>query len=265
MWALRRVTGRRLWERPWDDELANDAGLDPNANDPSRAAVGATAAANAAVKAPDPALARRPVAPARYVAARHRKREIVASPTPVLDLRRRIQARRPAPVPRRRRVAGLGLVAAALLVVVVALGLLFLPRPPHGQVLDSTGRSQSSQVAIAPTVGATSSPAPSTAPAAADSAAPLSAIVSVTKAAVPGHSYLRVRITWSITDPGSAVRAQLFQWRIDRGDWVTTSLPSSTTRTVALRLPPGHTYAFRVRATDRAGHTGPFASRQIRL
>ena len=48
MWTLRRITGRRLGERPWDDELDGELPLDPNASDPTRAALGAIAAASAA-------------------------------------------------------------------------------------------------------------------------------------------------------------------------------------------------------------------------
>ena len=47
MWTLRRITGRRLGERAWDDEPDGDMQLDPNAADPTRAALGAIAAANA--------------------------------------------------------------------------------------------------------------------------------------------------------------------------------------------------------------------------
>jgi hypothetical protein len=95
----------------------------------------------------------------------------------------------------------------------------------------------------------------------------MTAVVSVTKTAIPGHTVLNVAVRWSTADPGSGsgVSAQLFQWRTDDGSWVTVHLPSTSTRTVKLRLPPGHTFTFRVRATDRAGNVGSFGVRSIRI
>jgi len=208
MWALRKATGRRLWERPWDDELPVDHAMDPDASDATRAALGAIAAANAA----DPTLGRARVVPTRYVASRHRRREIVASPTPVLDLRRRSQAHRKRRAGWGRRFAAIGSVAAVLIVAVVALGVLVLPREPQGQVLGATGRPQSSQTAVVPSYGASSSPgaSPVQVPVPRDSAAPVTAIVTVTAAAIPGHSVLSVSIRWSITAPRSGVKAQQF-------------------------------------------------------
>lgn len=129
MWALRRITGRRLWERPWDDEQPDQIEFDAGSSDPTRAALGAIARANAA----DSTLGPAKVAPARYVAARHRKREIVASPTPVLDLRRRTQAQAH---PKRFaswpvRFAAFGSVMTILMVAAIAFALVALQSRPR--------------------------------------------------------------------------------------------------------------------------------------
>jgi hypothetical protein len=186
MWTLRRITGRRLGERAWDDELDDELQPDPNASEPTRAALGAIAAASAAgaanvVSASRPAfapaasaVAPSPVAPVArpgaaasiarpaYVAQRRRTKGrpvragSMISPTPVLDLRRRQEAsarRRPSPWP--RRIAAFATIAAMVIVAVVAIvGLGALQAGvPQGQVLAATGRPQlsppASQLAIA--------------------------------------------------------------------------------------------------------------------
>jgi len=158
MWALRRITGRRLWERPWDDELDEDHVLDPGASESTRAALAAIAAAKAADRTPSqPSQASQPApVPTRYVAARKRTRvrsDSMLSPTPVLDLRRRMQAR-----PKRpslwRRLAPLGAAAAMLIVAVVAFGAVLQPRGPQGEAGPSLARPsfETQPVAVATSV-----------------------------------------------------------------------------------------------------------------
>jgi hypothetical protein len=183
MWTLRRITGRRLGERAWEDELDGELQLDPNASEPTRAALGAIAAATAAnvVSASRPAFApaANAVAPSAvapivrprvaaeiarpaYVAQRRRTKGrpvragSMMSATPVLDLRRRQEASaRPRRSPWPRRMAAVAAVAAIILVAAVAIvGLgAFQSRAPQGQVLAATGRPQlsppASQLAIA--------------------------------------------------------------------------------------------------------------------
>jgi hypothetical protein len=170
MWALRRVTGRRLWERAWDDEIPDDLPTDSNASAATRPALGAIAAANAA----NPSVGTIRAAP---FASRRVSSTIGVSPTPVHDLRRRQLAHarktgRPTPVVpvvvragRRRdqarrkgvlgwapRFAAMGSAAAVLAAAIIALSVVVLPRGPQGEVLDSTGRPrltpQSSQIAV---------------------------------------------------------------------------------------------------------------------
>jgi hypothetical protein len=125
MWALRRLSGRRLGMQHEDDALDDRLVIDPNAADATRAALGAVVAANAA----------RPADPAHMV-----------SPTPVLDLRRRQQSktgRRRGSWP--RRVAVLGSVAAVLIVAVVvgaAVGAMDGPSRLQGGVLGVTGHPE---------------------------------------------------------------------------------------------------------------------------
>ena len=180
MWALRRITGRRLWERPWDDEQPDQIEFDAGSSDPTRAALGAIARANAADSLPAPAK----VAPARYVAARHRKREIVASSTPVLDLRRRTEAqahpKRSASWP--LRFAAFGSVMTILMVAAIAFALVALQSRP-GSTSTPRPAEPAQQVAVAQSSGtstpsatpeASDSPSPSPSPSVAVTAAPTS-------------------------------------------------------------------------------------------
>jgi len=156
MWVLRRITGRRLWERPWDEEI-DDPASNPHASDATRAALGAIEAASGA----DPTLAPHPIPPSHarptgYIASRRRTqahpiRPGMASPTPVRDLRRRQQARRRGFLGWAPQLAALGSSVVVLIVVVVALGSSI----PGGDVLGSTGRPSAtsglgSQVAVVP-------------------------------------------------------------------------------------------------------------------
>ena len=285
MWALRRITGRRLSERPWDAEVRDDVSSDSSVSDATSAAPVVIAAAKAADPSIEPARA----AP---ITSRLVSSTIGASPTPVHDLRRRQLAHarrtgmptavvpvfagdgrssayglRKATLGRAPRVAAMGSVAAVLAVAVIAVGVVVLPRGPQGEVLDSTGRPNltpgSSQIADRSSAFASLEPAASP-PVIADTR-PTVAILSVQKSTIPGRSGLRVDVKWAISESGSGLKSQLFQRRTDRGSWVTVSLGSLTTRSVSLALDRGHTYTFRVRATDRAGNIGAFASRVIRI
>lgn len=170
MWALRRVTGRRLWERSSDDENRDDLPVESGASDGTRAALGAIAAANAA--SPSVAIAR----PAP-IASRRVTSTFKVSPTPVHDLRRRQlaeshrtgmptsvvpvivrrgrrrdQARRKRTIGWAPRFAAMGSVAAVMAVAIIVLGVVVLPRGSQGEVLDSTGRpnqTAQSQIAVA--------------------------------------------------------------------------------------------------------------------
>ena len=286
MWALRRITGRRLGERAWDDEIRDDLPVDSGASAATRAALGAISAANAA----NPSIGTIRAAP---VASRRVSSTIGVSPTPVHDLRRRQLAharktgRKTAVVPvfarggRRRdqarrigilgwarRFAAVGSVAAVLAVAIIALSVVVLPRGPQGEVLDSTGRPnqtpQSSQIAARPTIS-DGNLGTARVNVVADTTPPTAGILSIRKSRIPGRSGLRVFVHWSLNETGSGLKSQLFQRRTDSGSWVTVTLGSLTTRSVSLALARGHTYTFRVRGTDRAGNVGAFASRVIRI
>jgi hypothetical protein len=251
MWALRRITGRRLWERPWDDEQPDQIEFDAGFSDPTRAALGAMARANAADSMPGPTK----VVPARYVAARHRKREIVASPTPVLDLRRRTEAqqRRSRRLPWRAIVVSAG---AVLIVGAIIIGLSIGRGALTGAVLSATGRpSAAFESQRSDTPLTTSSPMVM---------APTATITRLAKSSVPGHSVLRLTLSWTVSDHGSGIETQLLEWRTDDGPWTAIRLSSASARTASVLVPRGHLYVFRVRATDRSGNVGLFVSRSIR-
>lgn len=171
MWALRRLTGRRLGMPDEVDELDDDLVIDLNPADATRAALAAAVAANAAHPAPpavlreashaDRALERvgptlaRDLVPGRRRPARATGSAHMTSATPVLDLRRRQQAQ----VSRRRSRSARRLSAfaaiAAVLIVAVAVGAAIgaADRLPnlHGEVLAATGHPQLSAPTPAPT------------------------------------------------------------------------------------------------------------------
>ena len=128
MWALRRLTGRPLWERPADQE-------EEAATEPSPAALPVAAATFAGPT---------PIAPTRYVPSRRPLQPQLQS-HPVRDLANRQAARRRAQerAARRkrleRRIAAFGALAAALIVTTVVFGVAMLPRQPSGGVLAATG------------------------------------------------------------------------------------------------------------------------------
>ena len=144
LWALRRLTGRPLGERPWDDEVRVDGSADFNTAAASRAVSRAIDEGNAA----DAALGPTQLTPTRYVVSRRQPQAYPVEPTnpaaPVVlpEARRRDQARRRGIVGWSQRLAAVGSVAVVLLVAVVALGFGLLQRAPGGQVLDATGRPQ---------------------------------------------------------------------------------------------------------------------------
>ena len=284
MWTLRRITGRRLGARAWDDEIEADQQLDPNASDATRAAVDANAAiaanppsaataANPTIVPPRSAPARvAPVRmpPTRDIAIRPRARArpgysaSMLSPTPVLDLRRRQEAiARPRRSPWRRRFAALGIAAAVLIIAGVALGFAAQQRPPQGQVLAATGRPQMPGQDAVGAGGASPSAPPSIV--SRDVALPKAAITGLTTSTIVGSSKLRLTLTWTLTDSGSGLRSQLLQRRTDGGAWVTVSLASVSTRKAAFGMSRGHMYAFRIRGTDRSGNLGSFVSKSVRI
>jgi pyruvate/2-oxoglutarate dehydrogenase complex dihydrolipoamide acyltransferase (E2) component len=138
MWTLRRLSGRRLGQGDGDDELDDGLVIHPDAADATRAALGAAVAATS----------RR--APARAAVSAH-----MVSATPVLDLRRRQQARLGRRrSPSMRRLAAFAAIAAVLIVAIAigaAIGAADRSPSPQGEVLAATGHPQLSAATPAPT------------------------------------------------------------------------------------------------------------------
>jgi pyruvate/2-oxoglutarate dehydrogenase complex dihydrolipoamide acyltransferase (E2) component len=143
MWTLRRLSGRRLGQGDGDDELDDGLVIDPNAADATRVALGAAVAATS----------RR--ARSRAAVSAH-----MGSATPVLDLRRRQQARLGRRrSPSMRRLAAFAAIAAVLIVAIAvgaAIGAADRSPSPQGEVLAATGHPQLS----APTPAPTGKPSP---------------------------------------------------------------------------------------------------------
>jgi hypothetical protein len=72
-----------------------------------------------------------------------------------------------------------------------------------------------------------------------------------------GSSSTLVRTTWSASDP-SGISAYGVQRQVDGGGWSTVDLTATSTSVRQLSA-FGHTYRYRVRATDGNGNTGSFA------
>jgi len=72
-----------------------------------------------------------------------------------------------------------------------------------------------------------------------------------------GVSTVALRIGWRATDTGSGVAKVDFWRQVDGGVWQLITLPSPTATAYAATVTVGHTYRFRVRATDHLGHVSP--------
>jgi hypothetical protein len=179
MWALRRLTGRPLWERPWDD-------------DPTADPVAPSVTADLHGTADRPTGPTR-VEPIRYVVSRSQAHP-VATPPPVKPIftprpGRRLHARRRGlvgPMPRLGVVAGL---AASLLIGVALLTSILAPPGPQGEgdVLGITGTPGASgpNVAILPSGTAEPSVASADPSIDAPSATPATPATTVPVTAVP--------------------------------------------------------------------------------
>jgi hypothetical protein len=270
MWALRRVTGRRLWERPVADEQPGRAIVERD-SEPTRPAPGAIAVADSGHSM----AGRMSGVPTGPTAARPTLHEVPPSRTPVADLRRRTRAqppdaRQPGAIGRRHRSTALGYLAAVLLVGTAAVAVAMAVGPKPGASAIASTASPADSAAVGPSEMMPSPSPISTAPSPSDvgrpdATAPEAAILSIGTSPIPGRSGLRVDVHWSITETGSGLKSQLFQRRTDSGSWVTVSLPSITTRSVSLALAKGHAYTFRIRATDKAGNVSAFATRLIHI
>ncbi len=65
-----------------------------------------------------------------------------------------------------------------------------------------------------------------------------------------------VTLHWTGRDIGWGIGSYRLQQSTDGGTWRSVALPTPRTTTLTRRLAPGHTYRFRVRATDKAGNVG---------
>ncbi len=73
-----------------------------------------------------------------------------------------------------------------------------------------------------------------------------------------GSTSVPVRTSWSAIDPDGIARYTV-QRQTGGGSWRFVALSSATARSITQSLSYGVTYRYRVRATDKLGHTGAFA------
>ncbi|HEY4188869.1 MAG TPA: Ig-like domain-containing protein [Candidatus Limnocylindrales bacterium] len=69
-----------------------------------------------------------------------------------------------------------------------------------------------------------------------------------------------VRVSWHASDVGTGVASSTVQERQGSGGWHAVQLPVPTATTIGRGIFPGVTIGYRVRATDKAGNVGPFAT-----
>jgi hypothetical protein len=194
MWALRRITGRRLGEgSSADDDHGADHRLDRHAAEPTRASLGGLAPRREPADAPGGSVATTSLAsagltsasmtaPTRFVASRSPGPSHALRPPAVTTPIAPPPAGHPAPAHRirqasRKGIFGLSRVAAFVVIVAivtvpaVVLGQSLVPRDSRGGVLAATGvpatPGLASQVAVAPSPSdrtsepATAAPTPS--------------------------------------------------------------------------------------------------------
>ena len=285
MWALRRMTGRRVWERRADHSPSATPGLDPNEADAMRAALGAAAAADVADPPPTQlgVPPRREVVSGRNGPVRSGRRPMVASAamvsrTPVLDMRRRQEARTKRS-PRASRLATIGSIAAIVAVAAIALsfaaGSIVPPGPPTGSGARSTVAPTNSDAPGGPSASPSASsptPSPSVDPGASaqangrrDTSAPVARITGLTVAAIAASTERRLTVAWSFTEPQSGIRSQVLQRRTDSGSWITVRVPMASTRSASFKVSGGQRYSFRILASDGSANIGPDVARAIRI
>lgn len=98
--------------------------------------------------------------------------------------------------------------------------------------------------------------------AAADTSRPVSTAPVITTSH-RGRTTIRLTLTWTLTDTGSGIASQLLQRRMDGGTWLNVALASSSVRTATFTVTRGHAYTYRIRATDRSGNVGAFATSRL--
>jgi hypothetical protein len=184
MWVLRRATGRSFGQRPADDEVDEIDAIRPAVGDPhswdaTRAALAAIAAANAADGAIEPtypapapsayagsAPAQSPgprpapafvLTPRRPAMTQPVRSSTMLSPTPVLDLRRRLAAQQAGQQARprkrrrwRRRLVAFGSLAAVLALAVGALAFALQPGGPISRALNTIGQPTPTPTSASP-------------------------------------------------------------------------------------------------------------------
>jgi len=73
-----------------------------------------------------------------------------------------------------------------------------------------------------------------------------------------GTNTVRVRLSWSATDPGSGINNYHLQQSVDGGSWSSLALSSPTATSIDRTLTFGKSYRYRVRAKDGSGNVGAF-------
>jgi len=77
-------------------------------------------------------------------------------------------------------------------------------------------------------------------------------------------TYSPFTVSWpAATDAGSGIASYQLRESVDGGSWQTVTLPSATARSVSSGLRPPHDYRFAVRAVDKAGNEGAWATADV--
>ena len=82
--------------------------------------------------------------------------------------------------------------------------------------------------------------------------------VETLRTGVTMGSTVQVHLTWSATDAASSVAKYQLAVSVDGGAYQSITLPTNTTTVINRFLSVGHTYQYKVRATDVHGNTGAY-------
>src|SRR4051812_22470123 len=129
MWALRRITGRPLGERPFEDDPDGDVAADAPVE-----------AGSAAATRLDALLRPAPLGPARFVTSRRpAQAHLVVRAADAEALARRAERRRPGDFVPTPRVVVLAALTAVVLIGIAGVNIAPPPADPDGRVLGLVG------------------------------------------------------------------------------------------------------------------------------
>ncbi len=94
----------------------------------------------------------------------------------------------------------------------------------------------------------------------ADTAAPVVSALSESFPTQTLGTMVKIRLAWKASDLGSGVKSYQLQRSVDGGAYATIGPPAASALTFDWSVTPGHSFRFRLRATDREGNVSGYVS-----